>query len=212
MPPQPSSVARPSRSWRPTLLALLVVAAPAARAQVEIDDFTSAVPQTAQPNSQAAATVVGGFRDVRSNSASNTATADAGRFRCAGTANFQGCTVQYDGNDDPTTFTPGGFAATDFAAGGQDRLEIATFVAAGACNLLVEICDDDGPPQCESWSVPGITDGGTAVLAYSALDPGLDFTQVTAIQFNLTPTSAPVDCSIGILATMPVTLESFTVE
>lgn len=36
-------------------------------------------------NPEMAAAVVGGFRDLLSNSASNTAVANAGRFTCAGT-------------------------------------------------------------------------------------------------------------------------------
>lgn len=186
-----------------TALPLVLAGAIPVRSQIVIDDFTDAVPQTAQPDIEVAAAVVGGFRDVRCNNASNTATADAGRFRCAGTAAFQGCTVQYDGFDgDPYNFTPGGFVATDFTVGGQDRIVVSTFVAAGTCNLFVQICDDDTPvPQCESMSFPAIADGGTATLEFAAFDPGLDFTAITALQFNLTPTASPLDCSIGPLAT-----------
>lgn len=179
------------------------LAASPALAQIDIDSFSDAVPQTAQPNTEVAAAVLGGFRDVKSNNASNTATADAGRFTCAGTAAFQGCTVQYDGFDgDPTNFTPGGFAATDLTAGGQDRILVPTYVATGSCNLFFQICDDDTPdPQCESMSVGGIVNGDTVVFAYDDFDPGLDFTAVTALQVNLTPVSSPVDCSFGPLVT-----------
>lgn len=197
------STNRPARRTgaAPAAAILLLLGAGVVQAQVVIDSFTDAVPQVA--NSEMAAAVVGGFRDLRSNNASNTAVAAAGRFTCSGTAAFQGCTVQYDGFDnDPIVFTPGGFAATDFAAGGHDRIPITTFVAQGACNLLVQICDDDTPdPQCENLAVSNVGDGETIVFEYADFPPGIDFTAVTALFVNLTPTASPLDCSVGPLAT-----------
>ena len=196
--------------------ALLLAAIPATgNAQVVIDDFTSAIPQVAQPNNETAASVLGGFRDVKSNNAGNVATVDGGTFTCAGTANFQGCTVQYDGEDmDPDNFTIPGFGPVDLTGGGAfDRISINTLVTAGACNLLIQLCDNDLPtPQCESASAAGIADGGTETFLFSDLDPGLDLTSITAVLINLTPTMVNVDCSIGPFESTPVELQSFRID
>lgn len=200
---------------RTGLAVLTVFVATVADAQVVIDDFTSATPQTAQPNNESPASVIGGFRDVKSNNAGNTAAVDGGTLRCSGTANFQGCTVQYDGEDlDPDNLTVPGFAPVDLTGGGVfDHIAIDTFVAAGACNLFIQLCDNDLPtPQCESASVSSISDGGTETFSFGDFDPGLDLTAVTAVLINLTPTSVAVDCSIGALASTPVELLRFEID
>lgn len=197
------------RSASPAALAawlFMSAVATTAMGQLKIDTF--AVPGAAGPAPSPGAVaqdivgVMGGERDLESVTAGNDCTILEGIFRLVGSTQFNGCVVEYDGNDnDPVNPTIPGFAPVDFTQGGSlDHFDIATTVAAGSCSLLVQICDDQA--NC-NFTAP-LMSTGTRTVAYSPYsNAGVDMTKVTFILLSMSPQSVPADCSIGMLAPPP---------
>lgn len=194
---------------------LLAVYGAAASAQVVIDPLTDPAQVGPMPLAGSVAqdlgSVLGGERDLEAVGAQNTCTIASGEMNVAGTASFNGCVLDYDGNDnDAVNPTIPGLYSTDITdMGNEDVIEIAGTLTAGSCNLRIEICDTT--PNCNAEQQLISTGTMTFQLSdYSSA--GVDLSAVSFIQINVAPQSAPVDCTIGALAATPVSLQQFEID
>lgn len=201
---------------RATLAATTFLACTAS-AQVVIDPLTdtATVGPMAMSNSvaQDLGSVIGGERDLESVGGFNTCTIASGEMNVAGNTAFNGCVLDYDGNDnDATNATIPGLYSTDITdMGNEDVIEIVGTLTAGTCNLRIQICDSSAAPTNCHAEQQFIT---TTTLTFPLSDytnAGIDLTDVSFIQINIAPQSVPVDCTIGALATTPVTLQHFEI-
>ena len=186
-------------------------------AQVVIDPLTDAATVGPMPLSGSIAqdlgSVIGGERDLESVGGFNTCTIASGELNVAGNTAFNGCVLDYDGNDnDAVNPTIPGLYSTDITdMGNEDVLEIVGTLTAGTCNLRIQICDSSAAPTNCHAEQQFIT---TTTLTFPLSDysnAGIDLTDVSFIQLNIAPQSVPVDCTIGALATTPVTLQHFEI-
>jgi hypothetical protein len=188
------SVRRPAPAALAAALASLIGAAalPPLRAEIVIDRLTAAQSGTSTLDT---AEALGGERDLEEVGGFNDAAVGSGKMTCTGSTAFNGCVVEWDGNDNNATDTSvSGFTPVSFSAGGNVEVAVPTYEGSGNCAVSVQLCDGS---LCGNNA--DLMPSGWSKARYTLASFGVNTAAIVTANVAIAPHSAtPFNCAVGV--------------